>query len=166
MNTADYLPMLNAALITDLIVIVMVMMVSDKKSMIRRWYRQFTLSAVIADVLIMVLGLIIARVLYPYVFGKKDIVLGYFIVLVISVQIVHDLLFNALAISIPRGRSTIMDFFKDYAKENGVWILLVDALMMTSSALIARTLLHSSLDTNILLLIVGVYLVPYLIYSV
>jgi len=165
MQLNHYLPVLNAALITDLLVMMMVMIGSQDKSAIRRWYREFTLSAVIADVLIMMLGIMIARFLYPMLLGSKTHSFVYFLILVVFVQIVHDLLFNLLATSIPRGRSKIMDYFKDYAKENGAWILLVDALMMISTALITTVLIHRSLDTNIILLVVGIYLVPYLIYS-
>ena len=63
-NTADYLPILNAVLITDLSVILLLMFGFIKSNVLQRWYKDLSLSAVIADVLIIVIGIIIARFLY------------------------------------------------------------------------------------------------------
>jgi hypothetical protein len=162
-NTSDYLPILNAVLITDLSVILLLMFGFIKSKVLQRWYKDLSLSAVIADVLIIVIGIIIARFLYPYIFSKYS--LWKFIALAIVIQVIHDVLFYLLSTSIKRGKSRILDIFKDYGKEMGAGAIVADSLMMVSSILIASYLKGKSLNTNIVTLIVGVYLVPYMIYS-
>jgi hypothetical protein len=67
-NTSDYLPLLNAVLITDLFVILLLNTNVIKSQVLRKWYSKYNLSAVIADVLIILIGLIITRAIYYYVF--------------------------------------------------------------------------------------------------
>ena len=50
-NTNDYLPLFNAVLITDLFVILLLNLKVIKSKVLRQWYSQYNLSAVIADVL-------------------------------------------------------------------------------------------------------------------
>ena len=67
-NTNDYLPLLNAVLITDLFVILLLNTKVIKSVVLKKWYIQYKLSAVIADVLIILIALIITRAIYYYVF--------------------------------------------------------------------------------------------------
>ncbi len=164
-NTADYLPILNGVIFTDLIVIALLIGGVIKSKVLQDWYRDLSLSAVIADVLILVLGIILARFLYPYVFGKQYSLLK-FILLAVLIQITHDTLFYLLCTSVKRGKSRILDVFKDYGKEKGAGAIVADSLMMISSILIASYLKGCSLNANLIKLIIGVYLVPYMIYTV
>ena len=59
-----------------------------------------------------------------------------FMLLAVVVQIVHDLSFYKLVVSIPRGKSLIVDLFKDYGEENGFSAIISDSLMMISSCLL------------------------------
>jgi len=127
------------------------------------WYSSFGLSAVIADVLIIFIGILIARFLYPRLFSEY--VLWKFIALALVIQISHDILFYLLTKSIPRGQSKIMDVFKDYGKEMGAKAIMADSGMMVSSILIASFLKGKNLNINLITLIVSVYIVPYFIYS-
>jgi hypothetical protein len=163
-DTADYLPILNGVLITDLIVILFLIFGAIKSKVLQDWYRDLSLSAVIADVLIIVIGIIIARFLYPYIFAKYSLLK--FILLAVGIQIIHDILFYLLCISVPRGKSKILDIFKEYGKEKGTSAIMADSLMMISSILIASYLKGQSLNANIITLIIGVYLVPYMLYTV
>ena len=63
-NVNDYLPLFNAVLITDLFVILLLNTKIIKSDVLRKWYSQYNLSAVIADVLIILIGLIITRAIY------------------------------------------------------------------------------------------------------
>ena len=164
-NTSDYLSILNGTLITDLIVIALLIGGAITSKVLEHWYRDLSLSAVIADVLILVIGIIIARFLYPYIFGKQYS-LWKFILLAVLIQITHDILFYILCTSVKRGKSKILDVFKDYGKEKGAGAIVADSLMMISSILIASYLKGFSLNVNVIALILGVYLVPYMIYTV
>jgi len=163
-DTSDYLPILNGVLLTDLLVIAFLLSGAIGSSVLRAWYRQYSLGAVIADVLIIVIGIILARFLYPIFFKEYSLVR--FLFLVVVIQVIHDLLFYGLAVSIPRGSSRIMDVFKDYGKEVGFQAILSDSAMMVSSVLLATLLKQQTMNANILVLIASVYLVPYMVYSV
>ena len=93
-NIADFtgfLPLLNAVLITDLFVISLLNMEFIQSRVLRKWYSQYNLSAVIADVLIILLVLILTRALYYSVFDKFSLL--NFVILAVILQIAHDLLF-------------------------------------------------------------------------
>ena len=163
-NTSDYLPIFNAVLITDLLVIALLLAGVIKSKVLEMWYRDFNLSAVIADVLILFIGILLARFFYSYLF--KDYSLLKFIGFALGIQITHDILFYLLAISIPRGKSKIMDVFKDYGKEKKTGAIMADSAMMVTSILIGSFLKGKSLNTNLITLIFSVYIVPYFIYSI
>lgn len=162
-NTSDYLPIFNGVLITDLLVVVLTLMGLIKSNILFKWYRDYNISAVIADVFIIVIGIVIARYLYPYFFAEYS--LFKFIFLVLCVQIIHDILFYIFVSSVPRGKSNILDLFKDYGKENSYKAILADSTMMITAVLLASWFKSFTTNTNIIILIVSVYLTPYLIYS-
>lgn len=162
-NTSDYPSIFNGVLLTDLVVISLLMGGLIKSTVLKKWYRDLNLSAVIADILIIFIGIILARFLYPHIFAQYS--LFKFIGLAVCIQIFHDILFYQLCLAIPRGRSKIMDIFKDYGKEVGYKAILSDSAMMICAILIASAMKGLSLNTNIITMIVAVYLVPYMIYS-
>ena len=162
-NINDYLPLFNAVLITDLFVIFLLNTRVIKSQVLRQWYSQYNLSAVIADVLIILIGLIITRAIYYYVFDTFSIVK--FIILAVIIQIIHDILFFVFFSNIPRGVNKMLDTFKDYAKDVSYKAILADSGMMIMSCLIASYLVNKSTNTNIIVLISFLYLLPYLLYN-
>ena len=162
-NTNDYLPLFNAVLITDLFVILLLNTKVIKSHVLKKWYLQYNLSAVIADVLIILIGLIITRAIYYYVFDSFSILK--FIILAVLVQITHDILFYVLFSNIPRGVNKMIDTFKDYATDVSYKAILADSGMMIMSCLIAFYLVNKNTNTNIIVLISFVYLLPYLLYN-
>jgi hypothetical protein len=163
-NVSDYLPILNSVIITDLFVIILLFIGFIKSKVLQHWYRKLTLSAVIADVLIIVIGIILTRFFYPYVFSKYS--LPKFLLLAVLIQVIHDILFYLFSVYVQRGKSEILDIFKDYGKEKGSTAIVADSLMMISSILIASYLKDKTLNSNIIILIVGIYLIPYMVYTV
>ena len=162
-NTNDYLPLFNAVLITDLFVIFLLNTMVIKSQVLRQWYAQYNLSAVIADVLIILIGLIITRAIYYYVFDSFSIVK--FALLAVIVQMTHDILFYGFFSSVPRGVNKMIDTFKDYAKEVSYKAILADSGMMIMSCLIASYLVNKTTNTNIIVLIASSYLLPYMLYN-
>lgn len=162
-DISNYLPILNAIIITDLYVLGRVVFKQLNSKYLIEWYKKYGILAIMADVLSIMIGIIITRFLYPFLFKKFNIIL--FCCLAVSFQILHDLLFSVMFISIPRGKSNIIDTFKDYANELGFIILLADALMIISSILLGSLLSSLSLNLNIVLLIVLLYIIPYMLYS-
>jgi hypothetical protein len=162
-NTNDYLPLLNAVLITDLSVITLLNTKAFSSDVLQKWYSKYNLSAVIADVLIILIVLIITRFLYHSIFTDFSIV--NFILLAIALQVTHDILFYAFFSSVPRGANQMLDTFKDYANEMSFKAVLADSGMMIMSCLLAYLLVNQSVNTNIIVLIVSMYLLPYLLYN-
>jgi hypothetical protein len=162
---SDYLPILNAAILTDLGGIVLLLSKNIESKYLREWYKKYTLSAVIMDVLILVIGAVLARLAYPFFFSSSGFSLIGLAGLAVAIQITHDLLFAWGFNMVPRGKSGIADLFQDYGKEIGVWILVADAIMMVSTIVFGSLFASLSLHTNILVLIGLVYLVPYLLLS-
>jgi len=162
-NINDYLPLFNAVLITDLFVILLLNIRVIKSQVLKKWYLQYNLSAVIADVLIILIGLIITRAIYYYIFDSFSIVK--FIILAVIVQIIHDILFYVFFSSIPRGVNKMIDTFKDYASEVSYKAIFADSGMMIMSCLIAYYLVNKNANTNIIVLILFLYLLPYLLYN-
>ena len=166
-NINDYLPLFNAVLITDLFVIFLLNITVIKSQVLRKWYSQYNLSAVIADVLIILIGLIITRAIYYYVFDSFSIVK--FVILAVIVQITHDILFYGVFSNIPKGVNKMLDTFKDYANEVSYKAIFADIFadsgMMIMSCLIASYLANKNTNTNIIVLISFVYLLPYLLYN-
>ena len=132
-NTSDYLSILNGCIAIDLIVILLLVNKFISSKILHKWYKIFNLSAVIADILIIVLGILITRFLYSFVFKKWNIV--YFILLALCVQIIHDILFYLFFKSVPKGFSFILDFFKKYADDSGYKAILADSIMVIFACL-------------------------------
>jgi hypothetical protein len=163
-NTSDYLPILTAALIVDMIVLFFIVFEYIEIPSLTEWYKKYGVFAVLADVLSIVIGVIMARFVYSAFF--KDYFLGLFLIITCIIQLTHDLLFAAFFNSVPRYSSAILDVFKDYANEVGPTILLADATMMVSTVLIASMIARWKTNSNIILLVVALYILPYVLYSI
>jgi len=162
-NTKDYLPLLNGVLITDLFVILCLNMKYINSVVLKKWYGDYNLSAVIADVLIILIGLIIVRAIYYYIFDTFSII--NFVILAVIVQVIHDILFYLFFKNVPRGMNRMLDTFKDYANEMSYKAILADSGMMILASLIASYLAGKSLNVNIIMLILFLYLLPYFLYN-
>jgi hypothetical protein len=149
------LPLLNAALFTDLVVITLLLTTFSSKTL-TQWYREFGIGAVLADVLVLVLVVWLAHYLYQ---GNLFVLAS----IAVGLQLIHDVLFG-LFIQRYQGNSSILNVFKGYAKEHGFKILLADATMIVSTVLFEH--LFSMFNYNEILSVFLVYLVPYFVFSV
>jgi len=161
-NVNDYLPILNGALNADLIILFLLYHGLIKSIYLKKWYKSFNLSATIADILILMIGIIIARFVYSYIFSDFNIWL--FTGLAVVIQITHDILFYLLFNNIPKGYNYMLDFFKLYAKEVGVGAILGDSFMMILACLLSSYFATFSLNVNIITLVISFYFLPYMIY--
>jgi hypothetical protein len=147
------LALLNAALVTELVVIVLTIYVFNSKTL-TQWYRKFGIGAVIADVLVLVLVVWLAHLYQGNIFITACIAVG--------IQLTHDLLFGAF-IQQYHGTSPIFNVFKEYAKEHGGYILVADAALVLSTVILEQVF---STQYNEILSVFFVYLVPYFVFSV
>jgi hypothetical protein len=162
-NTNDYLPLFNGVLLTDLFVIALSNAKVIDSRVLKTWYADYNLSAVIADVLIIFIGLIIVRAIYYYIFAEFSLLK--FVFLALIVQVIHDMLFYAFFKSVPRGMNKMLDTFKDYANEVSYKAVISDGGMMIMAAVVASYLAGKNLNTNIIVMILLLYILPYLLYN-
>jgi uncharacterized protein YacL len=160
-NVNDYLPILNGCINADLIIIFLLYNGIFKSRLLGKWYQKYQLSAVIADVLILVIGIILARFFYKYLFASFSI--WKFTGLAVIIQIIHDILFYWFFKTIPTGYNAMLDFFKDYAIEVGIGAILGDSFMMIIACLLSSYFATYSLNSNLIILILSLYFVPYMI---
>ncbi len=95
--------------ITDLLVIILLNVNIIQSRVLKEWYAKYNLSAIICDILIIFIGLIIARYVYYKIF--KTYSLFKFTSLAVCIQVIHDILFYQIAKSVPRGANKMMDTF-------------------------------------------------------
>ena len=161
-NINDYLPIITAILIVDFIGIVLSYSNMLGKYL-RIWYQQFLLSALLADVFVIFIVVIIARAIYYYIFYTFSII--NFILVMLVIQITHDILFYIMISIIPRGANKMIDLFKDYADEVSYKAIIGDSIMIIATGLFASYLANFDANVNIIILAVFVYLLQYILYN-
>jgi hypothetical protein len=130
---------------------------------VKKWYQTFLLSAVLADILIILIGFIITRAIYPYLFDEFTIL--QFLIVMLMIVLIHDILFYIMIITIPKGVNKMIDMFKDYADEVSYFAILGDSAMIITSVLIAGYLANFEANTNIIIFVLFAYLLQYIIYN-
>lgn len=162
-NKFEYIPILTANIYADLFIIfVAFSKIYFNIRSLDGWYKKYRLSAMIADILIGVLYILLGRYLV-YTSGV-EVGLTAFAAICVFIQIVFDFLFYMFFSIIPKGSNNMLDFFKVYAKEAGTGALLGDSFLVIMAVVLSALLNQSSYDTNIVFLIMSVYLTPYFIY--
>jgi len=160
-KVSDYLPILNGTLNADLIIIFLLYNGVFNSYYLKKWYKKYQLSAALADVLILVIGIIIARFLYKYFFTSFSI--WKFTALAVTIQIIHDILFYMFFQYVPLGYNSMIDFFKAYAKEVSYKAILGDSFMMIIACLLSSYFATYSVNSNIIILVFSLYFLPYMI---
>ena len=161
-NIGDYLPILNAVLFVDVSGIYLSLNNVIKSKYLRLWYEKFGLLAVLADVLIIVLGIIATRFIYSFFFKSFSIIK--FTLIAWILQMIHDILFYVyFSRIVPKGSNTMFDIFKEYAKEVGSSAIFGDSIMIISACFIASGLANYSANLNIILLMFTLYLMSYIL---
>ena len=162
-NKFEYIPIITANIYADLFIIfVTFAKIYVKIKSLEGWYKKYRLSAMIADILIGVLYILLGR----YLVYKSGLNIGLtaFAGICVFIQIIFDFLFYILFTIIPKGSNDMLDFFKVYSKEVGASALLGDSFLVIMAVIISALLNQLSYDTNIVFLIMSVYLMPYFIY--
>ena len=138
---------------------------------INKWYDNLGWSAIILDVLSILIGFYLAKFIYEYLIANKYIdtknEFYKFLGLVILVQITHDFLFYFLVIKpYPKNTNKVMDEFKYYADKVKSGAVIGDSFMyLLATPLLYFYLQKNNDNTNIFLSILSFYLIGYLIYQ-
>jgi len=165
-NIQDWVYIFVGVLIVEVIVIVLTRSFPEifGKSL-NIWYNRFKLSAVLADVLIIMVGIGIARYVYTeYVYPTYDWNPIYFTATTVVIQLVHDLLFYfGIIRQLPAGNNAMMDVMRDYGEGGGVKILASDSAMMIGSSLAAMLLKAAPAHITLSIGLLTLYVVPYIL---
>lgn len=165
-NLWDWAYIVIAVLIVEVVVITLTRFFPDffGKSL-NIWYNRFKLSAVLADVLILLIGFAIARYVYTeYLYEKYDWNPLYFTGTTVVVQVIHDILFYLGIIrQVPQGQNAMMDVFKEYAQSGGAKIIAADSAMIASSSVLAMLLKGMSGNAFAFIGLLAMYTVPYIL---
>jgi len=134
---------------------------------LNEWYDQFHFLAIIADIMILFIGVIIARYVYTSFFYERfEWSPIYFLILLVFVQITHDIIFYLGIIKpIPTGHNEMMDIFKKYSEDIGAKALFGDSILIISSGLIAMILKYMPVHAFISVSSVFAYAIPYILYT-
>jgi len=161
----DWLYILIGALVVDVIVIFLVRYFPAifGKSL-NLWYNRFKLSAVLADVLVLVLGVGITRYIYSeFIYPTQDWNALYFILTSVVVQVVHDILFYVgIVRQVPYGHNGMIDIFKEYS-QGGLKIVGGDALMMAGTSIFSMVFKAAPAHLTAFIGLLTLYTLPYIL---
>jgi hypothetical protein len=155
-----FVPLVTAAIWVDFFVVVLSKFVPLTKAL-PIWYEKFGVVAAFSDVTIIVLGILLAQLIYPGISGWSLVATA------VMIQLVHDTLFYLLVIlPLPSGQNAIIDLFKQYAAEGSWQILVADAAMVAASVVGAEWLQNSfSSDITTFSGLLGAYALSYIVYT-
>ena len=163
-SISDIVTLFCSVLSLDTIVLFLTRYADVGGKSLNKWYDTFGLVAVLSDVTVIVIGFLIANVVYPLLFSTYSLLP--FLGVVVGVQAIHDLLFYLFVINpFPHGHNQMMDVFKEYAKENGAKIIVGDAGLMLGSAAFMEIYKRLSPVGASSLAIFTVYCLTYILYT-
>ena len=147
-----------AAIIVDTIVCCLLLFNKKRGKTIKQWYNEFTIGAYVMDIASLIIGTYLATLL------STDFYMQLFYVVIIG--LIHDISFFTFLNNVNTKSSKILEFFKNYGKEYGKIILVVDALMLIFTLLVSNYLLNNFLNANIIFLgVLSSYIGLLIVYS-
>jgi hypothetical protein len=144
MNYHNITTLIVGAIIVENIVLYILYFKKKSGKTIRQWYNQFTFGAYTMDITSAIIGTLLATLLTANYYLQ--------FVYVIIIGLIHDSCFGLFLNSINTKTSKILEFYKDYAKEYGKKILLVDALILVSTLFVSNVLLKTFSNSVIIFL--------------
>lgn len=127
---------------------------------LNKWYSEFGMFALLSDCLVIVLGILLAKMLFPQASGWNLVLIA------VIIQLVHDGLFYLLVIKpLPTGTNKMIDLFKGYASEISWKILPYDSFMIASTVLLASVLEEHPIQTQSFIGLLGVYALTYVTFT-
>tara|TARA_B100000902_G_C27070783_1_gene793915 strand:+ start:258 stop:785 length:528 start_codon:yes stop_codon:yes gene_type:complete len=170
----QFIHFLTATLLIDLFFLFAFKIVNRKGKKwisINNWYNNLKWTAVILDVLSIMIGFYISKLIYDYLLKNNYITIKnefiIFILIVLIVQIIHDFGFYFLVIKqVPYGKNRVIDEFKSYANIVGINAVIGDSLMyIFATPILYFIIQNTSNNVNIFTSLVSLYLIGYLIHQ-
>ncbi len=150
--------LITASIIVDTIMSYLLLFNKNGGKSIRQWYKEFTIGAYIMDIVSIIIGTYLATLI------STDFYMQLFYVVIIG--LIHDISFFTFLNNVNTKSSKVLDIFKNYAKENGKIILVIDALMLILTLLVSNYLLNNFSNDNIIFLgVLSSYIGLLMVYS-
>lgn len=160
-NISEYLPLLNSCLIIELLIFFLIYNNIINSFHLKKWYQKYKLNAIILDVFVLLIFLVKAVYFYKYFFSTFNILK--FIGLAIFFQLFNETWFHILIRNIPYGYNNLLDYFKDYIKELGLFAHVGYSIMMMFVAALSSHISLYSYNINIIVFIITTYILSILI---
>jgi len=127
---------------------------------LKEWYAEFGITAFFSDCLVIILGIMLAKYIFPSIHGLT------LVAIVILIQLIHDIFLYVFVIRpLPEGTNKVIDLFKKYSAENSWKILVADSSMVAASVLLMEELQNYSTDIVSFIGLLGFYTATYLVYT-
>lgn len=165
-NKFEYIPIITSNIYADLLIILItfsgILGIGKSWKILEKWYKSYRLSAMLADILIGVIYILITRYLVYILKLKPNLFM--FGVYAVIIQIIFDFLFYLFFNNLPKSSNDMLDFFKEWAKYAKLDALWGDSCLVIFAVIVSAYLNTLSFDLNLFLLILSLYLTPYIIY--
>lgn len=165
-DAGDWSYILVAAVVVEVVVIAITRFFpSFSGKYLNLWYSRFKLSAILADILSVLIGFGLAKYFYTeFIYPKNDWNPLYFTGTAVVIQIIHDILFYFGVIQqVPEGKNGILDVMRPYGEAGGAKLVLGDSVIMAGTSVASMLLKASSPHIVILIGLVAAYSIPYLL---
>jgi succinate dehydrogenase hydrophobic anchor subunit len=165
-NIYDWILITIAAIIVEVIVLCLVRFCPDIfGKAINIWFNRFKLSAVLADVLTIMIGFGITRYVYSeWLYPTYDWNPLYFTGLSAIVQMLYVSFFYFVVVRpTPQGYNTMIDALREVVSAGGSKILGSDALKMMGASVITMLLKSAPLHLSASIGILATYFVPFML---
>ena len=166
-----FIHILTATLIIELIMLILFKFTNQTSKAINNWYDNLKWTAVILDVLSIIIGFYLAKFIYKYLlknnYINKNNEFIKFLLILLIVQIIHDIFFYFFVIEpTPLKINKVIDEFKEYAKHYKLQAVIADSLIYIFTTPLLYYVIKKYPDNiNIFISIVCTYLVGYLLYQ-
>ena len=129
------------------------------------WYNRFKLSAVMIDILTIMLGFGITRYIYTeFIYPTYDWNPTYFTGTLTLVQIVYDVLFYfGIVKQVPRNHNAMIDTLKDYGEAAGARAIAADSVVIIGSSVASMLLKAAPPHITAMIALVAAYTIPYIL---
>ena len=161
-NTNDYLPILNGVLNTVLLIMFLVLHKYVRSYYLEKWYKTFHLSSILENVTTLMCIIIASRYIYKNISHEWNIFC--FTLLAVIIMMIYDIAFYLVFSYMPKGYSSIVDFFKKYKGQLTYKNLSINSIMIIMTCLLSSYFSTLDNNMNIITLISTLFFIPYLLY--
>jgi hypothetical protein len=164
-NPRFWLPIAAAACLVDTAGLFIWRYTSKETSPINKWYDRFGLAAYGADILSIIIGVVLTQLASGWIGGPWSPLM--FCAIAVAIQTAHDVFFATVIVpAIPKGHNTIIDLMLEYSRISfPQGILIVDAIYMILTSLIAMALAAVDPSAAWITLLITLYTTMYILYT-